>query len=98
MLFRELRGQPNNRHRLQPGRVRHELPQVRVIGALKLVLDQHPVICCRILAENIRPEWADILLLCLKFKLDAERVTQNGKVFSFGKSGREAGGLACVFQ
>ena len=51
-------GNPDDGHRLQARGIGEQLPQVRVVGALQLVLDQHPIITCRVLAEDVGPETA----------------------------------------
>ena len=63
---------PDNGHRIQPSRISQQLPQMRMVRTLKLILDQHPVISCGVLAKDIRAKWANIFFLSLKLKFNTD--------------------------
>ena len=65
-----------------------------VIRAFKLVLDQHPGVRADVLAQDIRAERTDGLLLRLEFQVNSQGLGKNGEVFLARKPGREVGGLA----
>ena len=65
---------------IQARRVRQELPKVCVVRALQLVLDHHIVAVDRVPAQDVRPERADVRLLGLDLKLDADRFAQQRHV------------------
>jgi hypothetical protein len=73
-------GDPHDGGGLKAGRIGYELSKVRMISALELVFDQDPLVSINILTEQVCPEWTDLLLLCLKFQWEVQRVTQQPEV------------------
>jgi len=70
MLLGKSRCYPNNGDRLKPCGIGQELPEVSMVGSLKLVLDQHPVPRTYILAKDVRSKGAHVPLLALQFELN----------------------------
>jgi hypothetical protein len=80
--FGKLPGNPNDGDSLQTGGISQELPEMQMIGALKLVLDKHPLIGTDVLAQDVSTKRTDQLFLCFKFKLlDTQRGGQHFKIF-----------------
>lgn len=80
MLLSEAVRDPDDRDRLEPGRVCQQLSKVGVVRARKLILDQDPVVGSRVLAEDVRSEWTDVLLGRLEFEFDPDPISEKGEV------------------
>ena len=52
-----------------------------VIGFLKLILNQNPVACFYILAQNIRSEGTDIPFLGLELQFETDCVSEHRQIF-----------------
>ena len=76
-----MRGDPDDGYSLKARRIGQQLAEMGMIRALQLVLDQHPSICPDVLAKNIGPKRPDRLLLSFQFKVDAQRIGEDGKIF-----------------
>jgi len=48
---------PDDGYGMQSGRIGQQLPEVCVVGPFQLILDEHVMIVCYILAEDIRLTW-----------------------------------------
>ena len=93
MLLGEARGHPDDGHRVEAGRIGQKLAKVAVVGALQLVLDQHPMVATDVPAQDIGAERPDGLLLGLQFELQAQRLAQHGQVLWLCQPRRERRGL-----
>jgi len=65
-----------------------------MVGAFELVLDEHPGVRRRVFAEQVGPEWSDVLLLCLELQLDADGFPDEREVLVPGEPRREVPRLA----
>ena len=93
MLLGESLCDPDNSHSLQAGGICQELTEMRVIGPRQLVLNKHPMVCCRILAENIGSEGADTLVLGFELKFQSEGFAERGQIPGMGEPRREVARL-----
>lgn len=76
MFLGESFGDPDNRDGIQACGIRKQLPEMRMISALKLVFNQHPIICSGVLAKNICPKGSDFCFLRFQLQFDADRFSK----------------------
>ncbi len=93
MLFGEPPRNPDDGDCLEPCRIGEKLAQMSVISGLQLVLDQHPTSSHGVLAENISPEWPDVLLLCLKLQVHADGIAEQLEVVGLREPRRKFASL-----
>jgi hypothetical protein len=91
VLLGEACGDPDDGDGLKARRIGQKLPEMIVIGALQLVLDQNPAVGVNVLAENVGTKRANGFFLRFQFEVDAERLAQHGDVLRprepWGKTG-----------
>jgi len=85
VLLGEALGDPDDGHRLQAGGVGEELAEVGVVGALQLVLDEHPGVVVEILAQDVGAEGAHLLFLGLHLQDEIQGLAQQSDVLFLGQ-------------
>ena len=95
MLLRESLRNPYDGDSVQPCGIGQQLPEMRMIGALQLIFDQHPVVRGCVFAQDVRAERPNILLLRLKFQFDANGFTEQFQIFLLRQPRSKVYGLRC---
>src|SRR5215831_1056624 len=81
MFLSETLCNPHNCDGIQSCGISEQLSEVRMVSALKLVLNQHPVTCGRVLTKDVRPKWSNFGFLGLQFEFNTDGFTQQLQVF-----------------
>ena len=67
---------PDNVDSFKSGSVSNHLPQMRMIGSLKLIFDENDCVGKNIPANDICPEWTNVTLRLNDLEFESEDLTQ----------------------
>ena len=94
MLLSEARRDPNDSDRLKAGCIGQQLAEMPMIGPLKLIFDQYPMVGTDVLTQDIGTERTNRFFLRFQFEVNSERLAQNRDVLRPRKPWRKTGSLA----
>ena len=85
MFFSKRVCNPHNSHRVEARSIRDELPEMRMVSALELILNEDLAACDGIFVEDVGTEWAHILLLRLELQFNSDGIAKEAKIIRLRK-------------